>query len=155
MKPSRAMIMAEISWAYVALCFAWAGAGIWPFDDAYLNRVLERHDWEVLFAVFMGVPAVALMIAAAKEHFLHKRGLCNTMIAMDASARLRGRLALILAFSWLYAEYVLVVVQRRPSALMLIAAGGFFFMTYAWVENRRVQRDVRKQTGTFAASSLR
>ena len=155
MKPSRAMIPAEISWAYIALAFAWSGAGFWPFSDSYLNRILEKHEWEWLWLVYMGIPALALMIVSGREHFAHKRGRCNTLIDMDASARLRGRLSLALCFSWIYAEYVLVVVQKRPSALLLIAAGGAFFMFYAWVENRRVQRDVRKQTGTYAAPAAR
>lgn len=145
------MIFAEISWAYLAMCFAWAGAGFWPFEHAYLNRVLVRHEWEWLWLVFMGIPAVALMVASLREHYAHKHRRM-TIVDMDRSARLRGRLCLALAFSWTYAEYVFIVVQSRPSALMLVAAGGVFFMSFAWIENRRVQRDVRKQTGSFAVA---
>ena len=155
MKPSRRMIPGEISWAYIALCFAWAGAGFWPFDDAYLNRVLEKNHWEWLWLVFMGLPAAALMFVSGREHILSTHGRCNSMIEIDICAKWRARFTLILAGSWLYAVYVLILIQKRPSALMMVALGGLFFMLWAWGENKRVRRDVKKQTGSFSAPAAR
>lgn len=158
MKPSRAFITGEISWAYVALAFAWSGIGWWPFENAYLAYVLDRREWSWIWCVAMGVPGAALMIASLREHIAFRWPDPNpmrrwSMIQIDKSARLRGRLCLTLAFSWLYAFYVLTVVTKRPGAFLLIAVGGCAFMLAAWVENRRVQRDIRKQTSSFPAAA--
>ena len=149
------MIPAEISWAYIAFCFAWAGGGFWPFDDAYLNRVLERKGWEFLWLFSMGIPALSLMIVSARELYLYRKGRCNSLLAIDLFAKWRSRLSVVLLFSWLYAVFTLHAVQKHPSALKMVAYGGVCFMFWAWLENKRVRRDVRKQTGTFAAPAAR
>lgn len=157
MKPSRAMITGELSWAWVALSFAWSGSGLWPFESSYLHVTLDRRGQEWIWSLFVGVPAVALMIASAREWFSHCYfALAPTMrswsiFQLDKSASVRGWLCLALAFSWLYVLYVMLTSTGRPNAILPVALGGLVFMIMFWLENRRVQRDIRKHTASFLA----
>lgn len=160
MKPSRMMITGEISWAWVALAFAWSGSGIWPFDESYLNRILGRQEIDDLWAALVGVPALVLLYFSIREWVVHRWQSPDprkrwTMIQLDRSTRMRGRMCLALLFSWAYVIYVLVNTQAKPSALILVALGGAFFQGWFWLENRRVQRDIRKQTVSFPAAPAR
>lgn len=150
MRPSRAMITGELSWAWFALTFAWAGSGLWPFHGSYLHRVLDNADMDVVWSFLIGLPAGALMFFSAREWLAHCRQRTSgrpqwTMVQLDHSVRLRGWLCFALAFSWLYVIYIMLLTSPR-SPLTMIAAGGVFFMLMFWVENRRVQRDIKKQT---------
>lgn len=154
MKPSRAMIPAEVSWAYIALVFAWSGSGLWPFESSYLHKVLARDDGDTLWTVVIGLPAILLMIASLREYIAHrwpKWGRRNwSMIDMDISARIRGRLCFALAFSWAYVVYAVLMHVAGGLTVLSLALGGFAFMLFSWVENRRVQRDIKKQTIGFS-----
>lgn len=156
MKPSRAMITGELSWAWIALGFAWSGSGLWPFGDSYLHMMLDKRDLDTLWVLAIGVPAALLMFASAREFIAYRWPPENpmrrwTIIQLEWSAKLRGRLCFALAFSWAYVFYVLVNTSTRPSAILPVAVGGFLFMMLFWIENRRVQRDIRKQTSSFPA----
>lgn len=156
MKPSRSMITGELSWAWIAFAFAWSGSGFWPFGDSYLYRVLGRQDLDELWSIAVGVPALLLMFFSLREYAAHRWPPADpykrwSIVQLDQSARIRGRMCLALLFSWAYVVYVLTNTQARPSALILIALGGVLFMGWFWTENRRVQRDIRKQTTSFRA----
>lgn len=150
MKPSRAMITGELSWAWVALSFAWAGSGLWPFGESYLHAALDKKGLDEVWSVLVGAPAALLMYFSAREWMSqHVIGVSWTEVQLDMSARLRGSLSLALAFSWFYVIYVMVATPGRPSPLLLIGMGGAFFMLTFWIENRRVQRDIKKRNKTF------
>lgn len=149
------MITGELSWAWIALSFAWSGSGVWPFADSYLHAALDKRDLDWVWSVFVGAPAALLLIFSAREWLSHcsqRVGLARqwTIFQLERSAMVRGRLCLALVFSWLYVFYVISTSpSSRPSAITPVAAGGAFFMLMFWLENRRVQRDIRKHTASF------
>lgn len=161
MKPSRYMLTGEISWALVALSFAWSGVGGWPLAPSYLHRMLERQGESVLWALVIGIPALVLIVVSAREWF--SRGW--TMLKVERSCRLRGRLCLVMLVSWLYMFKVMLdgalasmfpngvqaLDAPRANAMLPLALFGALCMLWFWSENRRVQRDVRKATGVFPA----
>ena len=170
MKPSRYMLTGEISWALVALSFAWSGMGGWPMAPSYLSRMLERRGGgmfvseQVLWTVVIGVPALVLLFMSLREWWAHKRHIW-TMAQIEQSSRIRGRMCLVMFVSWLYMFKVMLAgavasmfpngVQMldapRANAMLPIALFGAVCMLWFWLENRRVQRDVRKATGVFPA----
>lgn len=158
MKPSRAMISGEISWAWVALAFAWSGSGLWPFAESYLHMVLDKRDLDEIWCAAIGIPSTLLMVASTREWIAHRWPSLDplkrwTIQQLDNSARLRGRMCLALLFSWVYVTYILLRTSSRPSAITPVAIGGALFMLWFWIENRRVQRDIRKQTAGFPSAA--
>src|SRR4051812_35326034 len=155
MKPSRGMITGELSWAWVALACAWNGSGLWPFEGSYLYTILARRNMDELWCIAVGVPALALMFVSGREWIVH----CFTdtferwnVFQLEQSVRMRAWLCLALAFSWIYVVYVMALVQSRPGQITPVAGGGAIFMLAFWLENRRVQRAVKKTSGLALAT---
>lgn len=158
MKPSRAMIPAEISWAYIALSLAWSGANMWPFKITWLNEVLTKAGHDILWPVFIVIPAAGLMFFSGREYIASRWPSKDprkrwSLDRIESSARARGWLSLLLAFSFGYMVYVLSIVGKHPNSIMLIAVGGVVFTLWSWLENRRVQREYREHTGIFPTSA--
>lgn len=154
MKPSRAMLTGELSWAFVAVCVAWAGSGLWPMEGTHLHSILYTWKYDYLWTGLIGIPALALLWVSAKEHFLcHNQPNFWDLGKINASASLRGRLCLMLAFTWAYILYVMVNVVAEYSTLTLVSLGGVVFCLWFWTENRRVQRDFRKHSAIPASSA--
>lgn len=158
LKPSRQMITGEISWAFIALAYAWSGSGGWPFEPGPLHRLVERSNSPVLWMIMMGLPGALLALLAMKEWLSNR---CSVpyeerwgLLKLEKSAIWRGRACLALLFSWFYMIKVILDGRSAEGAntSMAIAVGGVVFMGWFYVENRRVRRDVRNQTihGTLA-----
>lgn len=151
------MITGEMSWAWIALSFAWAGSGIWPFDGSHLHQVLDRRGLDEIWALFVGLPAAALLYFSSREWVAHcaaRNGFAAawSVIENARSAKWRARLCMTLTFSWMYVFYALVSAHNnKPSALIPVALGGVVFMLMFWLENRRVQRDIRKSSSIDSA----
>lgn len=160
MKPSRAMITGEISWAWVAIAFAYVGAGLPPFDESYLHLALDKRGIDWLWALAAGAPGLVLLYFSTREYLVYRFPPTDpmlrwTMVEIDHSARVRGRASIALVFSWSYITYASLTTSSRPSVVLPVAIGGAFFSLWFWVENRRVQRDIRKETTSIPAAALR
>lgn len=149
MKPSRAMISGELFVAYVALCYAWAGSGAWP-----LHAVPAASAHPMLLALLLGIPALALMAIAATEWVAHDVDQPDSWLERLAlrfwrgdlqSADLRGKLCLTLLAGWLYMAKLTLSSSPGANASSLIAIGGVAFCLAFYLENRRVQREIRSQ----------
>lgn len=154
LRPSRAMISGELSWAAIAFVLGWSGAGILGMDGSYLNQVLEREHWlaPALWIIVLGVPAAALFIVSGWEYALSQRQ-AWPLDRIERWAAMRARLVSALAFSWLYMLYALDATSARPSALRGLGVLGFAFCAWFVIENRRVRRHCRKwreSDGTLA-----
>jgi hypothetical protein len=170
------MLTGEIGWAFVALSFAWSGMGGWPLEPSYLHRALERTGETVLWGVAIGIPALVLLVASLREYWAiayppadpwRARARRWSILQIDRSARIRGRMCLVLAGSWAYMFKVMLelsVLQEtangvfegvRANAIIPISLFGCLCMFWSYLENRRVQRDVRKATGMFPAPPAR
>jgi hypothetical protein len=143
MKPSRAMITGEISWAFIALCFAWGGSGMWPFEASALHARLYDWDYNYLWTAVIGIPALGLMWISGTE-YLSCQNSAWDFPRINDSAHKRGRLCFALAFVWAYIFYVLNKATTEPAVMSLIALGGAWFCLWFWAENRRVQREYRR-----------
>jgi len=172
MKPSHRMLTGEIGWAFVALSFAWSGMGGWPLEPSYLHRALERTGETVLWGAAIGIPALVLLIASLREYWAIAHWWADarkrwSIVQIDRSVRIRGRMCLVLAVSWAYMFKVMLELSGleetangvfegvRANAIMPIALFGCLCMFWSYLENRRVQRDVRKATGRFTAHPVR
>lgn len=160
MRPSRMWLVAEIYGALIAIAFAWVGSGFWPFQNAYLFNALDRADLDNIWTISIGVPALFLLVASSREFIAHRWPSPNPMsrwnlVTLDESARYRGWAAFGLMFSWIYMFYAIAKISNRPSAVMPLALLGAIFMGLSWLENRRVQRDCKKQTGAYPAAGSR
>lgn len=172
MKPSHRMLTGEISWALIALSFVWSGMGGWPLAASHLHQALERQGVTWLWLAVIGIPALVLLVASVREYWAIERPPKDLarrwmLLDFDLSARIRSRCCLAMVISWAYMLYVMVklAVPRetangvfegvRANAIMPIALFGCLCMFWFWWENRRVQRDVRKQTGVFPAYPAR
>lgn len=159
MKPSRAMIPGELSWAFLSLCYALAGSGIPPFGAGSLYYALNEHASPELWALLLAVPALVLIWAASREWFAHHRccsgdeGACWLPSQLYHSAKIRGWCCLWSIPGYGYMLKVLVHDLQRASVLAVIAAGGCVFMWWFYVENRRVRREVRKHGGLDRVSA--
>ncbi len=172
MKPSHRMLTGEISWSLVALAFMWSGAGGWPFEPSYLHRALERQGETWLWCLVIGIPAAVLLWASIREYMViayppkdHKRRW--TLIELDRSARIRSSCCLAMSASWAYMFKVMLELSVlkatangifegvRANAIMPVALFGCVCTFWFWLENRRVQRDVRKATSSFPARMAR
>lgn len=150
MKPSRAMIPGEISWAFIALAYAWAGAGAWPLQPGSLYYVVSRHAHPALWGLLLGVPALLLMLASAREWAAHFRACGDytqrwSVEELHRSAQLRGRLCLALIAGWGYMIKIAAGITSGANATSVVALGGVLFMLWFYIENRRVQREIRCQ----------
>ena len=171
MKPSRYMLTGEISWALVAISFAWSGMGGWPLAESYLSRMLGRLDdagmlltTQFLWATVIGIPALILLFVSGREWWAHKRH-AWTMFQVERSSRLRARMCLVMFISWVYMLKVMIegaIMSMFPNgaqmfdvpranAMLPIAFFGALCMLWFWWENKRVMRDVRKATGVYPA----
>ena len=145
------MITGEMSWAFVALCFAVAGSGVAPFGDGPMYQALAKKASPLLWCVLIGGPAIALMFTSAAEWCAHNNG-CRGLVArwsifqIERSAIWRGRFCLALLCGWGYMLKVLIVDLARPSVMQPIAAGAILFMWWFYKENRRVRREIRRDT---------
>lgn len=151
MKPSRAMIPGEISWAFIALAFAWAGSGAWPLEPGPLYRMVAKHAHPWIWGALLGAPALVLMWVSAREwraYCCRRVPRCWSLHELEASARRRGRLCLALLAGWLYMLKIAGGAIHGTSATAAVAAGGIAFMLWFYVENRRVQREIRVQNGS-------
>lgn len=148
MKPSRAMIPGELFAAYVALAYAWAGAGGWPMTPGPIAHLVAAHANPVLWLALLGAPALLLIGVSGGEWFAHRRACadCTLRWSFDELARsalVRGRLCLALICGWLYLAKLTLQIPSGASAASLVAAGGVAFCVWFYVENRRVQREIR------------
>ena len=165
MKPSRHMLTGEISWAMIAICYAWSGMGGWPLAPSYLYRMLERQGEQWIWTLVIGIPALVLLVVSSREWFANLRRTQWDMFRIERSSRLRGRLCLVMLVSWLYMFMVMLrsafdsmfpngaqaLDAPRANAMLPLALFGVICMFWFWWENKRVQRDVRKATGVFPA----
>lgn len=162
MKPSRAMITGEISWAFVALCFAWSGSGLWPLETSYLYFMLHQQGLAYWWALIIGAPSCALFCVSLLEYVsthdrrrdplrLHESRWPPTRL--ERSARLRGRLCAALLLSWVYMAYFMVKLSARPSAILPVAIGGAVFALWFLIENRRVQRECKRRSHPGSAAA--
>lgn len=146
--PSRGMISGEISWAFFAVCFAYAGSGIPPFHDGPLYLALSARAEPLLWSLLLALPSITLFALDARELVAHRRCIsdcahCWTCDELARSAMLRGRLCLALLLGWGYMLHVMAHATKF-SVLALIAAGGCVFMWWFYKENRRVRREIHK-----------
>jgi hypothetical protein len=172
MKPSHRMLTGEIFGALVALSFAWSGMGGWPLEPSYLNRALERTGETVLWAVAIGIPALVLLVVSMREYWAIAHPPADTakrwsIVEIDRSVRIRAWMCLAMSVSWAYMFKVMLELSVlretangvfegvRANAIMPIALFGCLCMFWSWLENRRVQRDVRKATAVFPAYPAR
>jgi hypothetical protein len=161
MKPSRAMITGEISWAFVALCFAWSGSGLWPMQSTYLHDLLDQRAQDVWWTLFIGVPSLGLFVVSLREYVgsydrrraPRARAQRWPLEKLERSAHIRGWLCATLAFSWTYIAYMLLKLSARPSAILPVAVGGAVFAIWFLIENRRVQRECRKRADVHSAAA--
>lgn len=172
MKPSHRMLTGELSWSLVALAFVWSGMGGWPFEPSYLHRALERQGETWVWCLVIGIPALVLLGASVREYWAIEQWNTDpvrrwTILQFDRSARIRSRCCLAMSASWAYMFKVmleLAVLQAttngvfegvRANAIMPVALFGCVCTFWFWLENRRVQRDVRKATSSFPARMAR
>lgn len=157
MRPSRAMITGEVSWAYIALCFAWAGAGGWPLEPTWLYYALLKAGHQVVWPLVMSIPALLLTVTSMREWCAHgvtaRRVGGWGLVALDQSAKMRARLCLLMVLSWAYMLYMLPAVSEGMNVLEAIAAGGCGITWWFYKENRRVRREIRQQTFVGVAAS--
>jgi MFS family permease len=166
------MLTGEIFGALVALSFAWSGMGGWPLLPSYLHRALDRTGETELWSIVIGIPALVLLVVSMREYWAIARPPADpakrwSLIQIDRSVRIRGRMCLVMAASWAYMFKVMLELSVlrdtanhvfegvRANAIMPIALFGCLCMFWSWLENRRVQRDVRKATGHFPAYPAR
>jgi hypothetical protein len=148
LRPSRAMISGELSWAFVAICFAWAGSSLPPFGDGYINRVLERHELDEIWPYVTSIPAIVLLMASLAELKWDWRRRWTPEF-LERSAAVRSWANAGLLFSWAYILMMLLKIGFS-GVLLMVAVGGVAFSGWFVWENRRVQRDYRKQRPTLA-----
>lgn len=172
MKPSHRMLTGEIFGSFVALSFAWSGMGGWPLEPSYLHRALERHDVTWLWSTVIGIPALVLLAVSLREYFAFTHPPVDparrwSIWQIERSARIRAWMCLAMSASWAYMFKVMVELSVlretangvfegvRANAILPIALFGCLCMFWFWLENRRVQRDVRKHTAVFPAYPAR
>jgi hypothetical protein len=151
MSPSRAMISGELSWSFVAVCFAIAGSGIPRLGVGSLHQALKEHASPLLWAVLLGAPAACLFAVSLREWCAHSNACRRSLqrwspFQLDRSAMWRSWCCLASIFGWLYIFKVLVSDLHRASVLAVIALGACIFMGWFYKENRRVRREIRGNT---------
>ena len=172
MKPSHRMLTGEIGWALVALSFAWSGMGGWPLEPSYLHRALDRQGETWLWSLVIGIPALVLFVVSMREYWAIAHPPADpakrwSIFQIDRSVRIRACMCLVTSASWAYMFKVMLELSVlrdtanhvfegvRANAIMPIALFGCLCMFWSWLENRRVQRDVRNKTGVFPAYPAR
>jgi hypothetical protein len=157
MKPSRAMIPGEMSWAFIALLYV--ASALWP-DSVLHDRLSAMGIVSLaLWSCLLGIPALWLMTVSAREWVAHCQA-CKgfaprwSIFETDHSAMLRGRLCLALLLGWAYMLYVIASGEVFRGAIISTgtSAGGCLFMLWFYKENRRVRREIRNGTAVAAAA---
>jgi hypothetical protein len=161
-RPSRAMISGEFSWAFVALVYAWAGAGAWPFEPGVFYHALQATDHPTVWPIVIAPPALALMIVSGNEWLSHlgtyrRMGRGWTLAELDQSVKFRGWCCLLLIMAWLYMLYVLLPAfgpqVEGAKTLIALAIGGIVFTGWFYIENRRVRREIRNHISLVTLQS--
>jgi hypothetical protein len=157
MKPSRAMIPGEISWAFIALLYV--ASALWP-DSVLHDRLVSMGMVSLmLWTTLLGVPSIWLMFVSSREWVAHCQA-CKgnaqrwTIFETDRSAMLRGRLCLALLLGWAYMLHVILSGDVFKGAIIStgISGGGCVFMLWFYKENRRVRREIRNGTAVTSAA---
>lgn len=164
MKPSRAMIPGEMSWAFIALIYGWSGSGfLGLLPPGPLHSLVLGVSDPMLWSLVLIVPALALLVLGFREWHAHIK--CGeedkepwTLAQVQWSVSWRARLCICMVFSWMYLAKVIfdaMVAHNRYgiSSLIFVAFGGVVFMWWFYKENRRVKREVRKNTAGITAAS--
>jgi hypothetical protein len=140
-RPSRGMISGELSWAFVALAFAWAGSGLWPFEGGYLARTLTAKDLDEAWPWLTLGPSLWLVAASGWELVGNRRRDWPAQKVVHAvGCRFWANTGLL--FCWVYILYALTRLGFA-GVLSFVAAGGCAFAAWFIVENRRVLREFR------------
>ena len=155
MKPSRGMIPAEVVVSLFALSYAWLGGIAWPGEPGALFRLIYAKEGalgNVVWAFGLGLPAAFLVFFSLHEWWCWQR--CRwTVFQHDFSATLRGRLVLCEGLAWAYMLHVLALSDKKLALLALHAGIGVVVCAWSYWENRRVRREIRYATISFAPSA--
>lgn len=151
MKPARAMIPGEILCSLFAISLAWSGGGFWPFEPGLLYKILKATDGRnMLWAICLGVPAITLMTLSIREWIC---GLSWTPHQVRVSSCFRGKMVLAMGLCWIYSLYLLGFHANGANSLLLQTIIASMYCGWSYVENRRVQREVRKKNGVTQPSA--
>lgn len=155
MTPSRQMLPAEIVVSLFALSYACVGGLAWPVQPGPLYRLIYAHEGvagNLTLFLFMGLPALGLIITSIREMLFSKR--CRwSIIQHDTSARFRSRLVICQFFSWCYMFHVLLLTHRTLAIVAIHSVIGIIVCAWSYWENRRVRREIRYSTTSFVANS--
>jgi len=147
------MIPGELTWSVIAIAYAWSGGGAWPLLPGPMYYLVMHHFHPLLWVLFLGVPAVCLMVMSLREWMAHKNGEHWSWRQLHDSAKWRGRFSVALIAGWLAVVKVSVSGMSGANATLVIAAAGVPFMLWFYGENRRVQRESRNKQETSGAMS--
>ena len=149
MKPSRGMIPMELLIACLSLSFALVGGLGWPPPEGPLYGLLVEKGQSVVWLVLLGTPAAVLAGLGAAEW---RRGRHWDVVRLDRSCCHRSWLVGIQGLCWLYGLYLpLAAPWTNLRGIALISVVMMFFCAWSYVENRRVRREIRRETTSFLA----
>lgn len=148
MRPSRAMIPMELLAASISILVGLVGMTGWPPGIGTLYAALHSYGERYLWFVLLASPAVAMLGFGWLEWF--SKELRMSPERVDRNARRRARASLLQLVSWIYG-LKLLADANGAGWIGLLAVIMVVFLGWSYVENRRVQREIRNATTRYLA----